>query len=155
MAELKNRLKTDLVTALKAHDELAKSTIRMALASIANEEVAGKTARTLTDAEETAILNREVARRKDAAEAYAAGGRQELVDKELAEAVLLQAYLPQPLTAAEVQAIVDEEVAASAAALGERPTMKQMGGLIKAVNGRVAGRFEGGKVAAMVKAALA
>ncbi|HBX79952.1 MAG TPA: glutamyl-tRNA amidotransferase, partial [Propionibacteriaceae bacterium] len=51
--------------------------------------------------------------------------------------------------------IVDEEVAASAAALGERPTMKQMGGLIKAVNGRVAGRFEGGKVAAMVKAALA
>lgn len=155
MAELKTRLKADLVTAMKAHDELRKSTIRMALAAIANEEVAGKAARELSDAEETTVLNREVARRKDAAEAYAAGNRQELVDKELAEAGILQEYLPQPLGEDEVKAFVAEELARVEAETGEKPTMKQMGLLIKAVNARVAGRFEGAKVAALVKAALA
>ena len=101
------------------------------------------------------VLTREAARRKDSAEAYTAGNRPELAAKELAEAEILQAYLPAALTEAELDALVAEEVAAAAAALGAEPTMKQMGQIIKAVNARAAGRAEGATVAAKVRAALA
>ena len=155
MAAIKTRLKTDLVAALKAHDEARKSTVRMALAAIANEEVAGKTARELTDAEEQQVLAREVSKRKDSAEAYTAGSRLELAAKELAEAAILADYLPQQLTEAEIAAIVDEEVAAVSVALGEKPTMKQMGLVMKAVTPRIAGRGDGKVAAGLVRAALA
>lgn len=154
MAAIKNRLKTELVVALKAHDELRKSTVRMALAAIANEEVAGKAARALSDAEEQAVLARELAKRKDSAEAYAAGNRPELAEKELAEAAMLSEYLPQQLTEAEIGAIVNEEVAAVTATLGEKPTMRQMGQVMKGVTPRIAGRGDGKTAAALVKAAL-
>lgn len=154
MAVIKDRLKTDLVTALKAHDEARKSTVRMALAAIANEEVAGKTARELSGAEEQSVLAREVSKRKDSAEAYSAGNRPELAEKELAEAAILADYLPQQLTDAEIAAIVDEEVAAVTASLGEKPTMKQMGLVMKAVTPRIAGRGDGKTAAGLVRAAL-
>ena len=102
MAAIKTRLKTDLVAALKAHDEARKSTVRMALAAIANEEVAGKAARELSDTEEQTVLAREVSKRKDSAEAYTSGNRPELAEKELAEAAILAEYLPQQLTEAEI-----------------------------------------------------
>ena len=127
MAASKDRLKQELVAAMKAHDELRKSTVRMALAAIANEEVAGKSARELSEAEEQAVLAREVSKRKDSAEAYTGGGRPELAEKELAEAAILADFLPQQLTDDELAAIVDEEVAAVASALGAAPTMRQMG----------------------------
>lgn len=155
MAELKDRIQADLVTAMKAHDELTKSTLRMAVAAIKNEQVAGKEARELSDAEVLGVLNREVAKRRDSAEAYTAGNRPELAEKELAEVEILQRYLPTPLTDAELDAIVAEEVAAAAAQLGAAPSMRQMGLVIKAVNARAAGRAEGATVAAKVKAALA
>ncbi len=155
MAAIKDRLKTDLVTALKAHDEARKSTVRMALAAIANEEVAGKQARDLTEAEEQAVLSREVSKRKDSAEAYTAGNRPELAKKELAEAAILGAYLPEQLTEAEVAAIVAEEVAVVTAALGEQPSMRQMGLVMKAVTPRISGRGDGKTAAALVRAALA
>jgi uncharacterized protein YqeY len=155
MAELKDRIQADLVTAMKAHDELTKSTLRMAVAAIKNEQVAGKEARELSDAEVLGVLNREVAKRRDSAEAYTAGNRPELAEKELAEVEILQRYLPTPLTDAELDAIVAEEVAAAAAQLGAAPSMRQMGLVIKAVNTRAAGRAEGATVAAKVKAALA
>ena len=117
MAAIKTRLKTDLVAALKAHDEPRKSTVRMALAAIANEEVAGKQARELTESEEQSVLAREVSKRKDSAEAYTAGNRPELAEKELAEAELLSQYLPKQLTDAEIAAIVDEEIAAISASV--------------------------------------
>lgn len=154
MAAIKDRLKTDLVAAMKAHDENRKSTVRMALAAIANEEVAGKSARDLSEAEEQAVLAREVAKRKDAAEAYTAGNRPELAEKELSEAALLAGYLPRQLTEAEIAAIVNEEVAAATATLGDKPTMRQMGLVMKAVTPRIAGRGDGKTAAALVRAAL-
>ena len=154
MAAIKDRLKTDLVAAMKAHDENRKSTVRMALAAIANEEVAGKSARDLSEAEEQAVLAREVAKRKDAAEAYTAGNRPELAEKELSEAALLAGYLPRQLTEAEIAAIVDEEVAAATATLGDKPTMRQMGLVMKTVTPRIAGRGDGKTAAALVRAAL-
>ncbi len=155
MSELKDTIQADMVAAMKAHDELTKSTLRMAVAAIKNEQVAGTEARELSDDEVLALLNREVAKRRDSAEAYTAGNRPELAAKELAEVEVLQRYLPAALTDAELDALVAEEVAAAAAGLGAALTMKQMGLVIKAVNARAAGRAQGATVAAKVKAALA
>lgn len=155
MSELSDRLQTDMVTAMRARDAATLSTLRMAIAAIKNEQVAGKEARVLSDVEVVGVLNREVAKRRDSAEAYTAGNRPELAAKELQEVEVLQHYLPTALTDDELDAIVAEEVSAAAASIGGAPTMKQMGLVIKAVNARAAGRAEGAKVAAKVKAALA
>ncbi len=150
MAEMKDRLRADLTTAMKAKDAFTTGVLRMAVAAIANEEVAGAAARELTGAEEQAVLTREVRKRRESAEAYTAGNRPELAAKEEAEADVLMAYLPAPLTEAELDAIVAEEVGAV-----EGATMKQMGLIIKAVNARAQGRADGSMVAAKVRAALA
>jgi uncharacterized protein len=155
MSELSDRLQTDMVTAMKARDAATLSTLRMAIAAIKNEQVAGKVARVLSEVEVVGVLNREVAKRRDSAEAYTAGNRPELAAKELQEVEVLQRYLPTALSDSELDAIVAEEVSAAAASIGGAPTMKQMGLVIKAVNARAAGRAEGAKVAAKVKAALA
>ncbi|MEL4357543.1 MULTISPECIES: GatB/YqeY domain-containing protein [unclassified Luteococcus] len=154
MGALKNQLKQDLVTAMKAKDDAAKSNIRMALTAIHNEEVAGDVARELSDAEETTVVTKEVNKRKDSAEAYRAGGREDLADKEASEAAFLAQYLPAPLTEDEVQTLVDEEVAA-ASVDGEKPTMRQMGQIIKAVSARAEGRSDGKTISGLVKKALA
>lgn len=154
MAELKSRLRADMKDAMRAKEAERLSVIRMALAAISTEEVAGSDARELTDAEEAQVLNREVRKRKESAEAYQAGGRPELAEKELAEIEVLSAYLPQPLTDDEIQDLVDAAVAEWSQANGESPTMKQMGQLVKAVNEQAAGRAEGKVVAAKVRAAL-
>lgn len=155
MSELKDRIQVDLVAAMKARDDLTRSTLRMVMTAIQTEQVAGASARELDDTEVLTVLNREVAKRRDSAEAYTAGSRPELAAKELAEVEVLQRYLPAALTEAELDALVAEEVAAAADQLGAAPTMKQLGLVIKAVNARAAGRAEGAKVAAKVKAALA
>lgn len=152
MGALKDQLHHDMTNAMKARDLPTVSTLRMAMAAIANAEVAGKEAKQLSDAEEIAVLQKEVASRKDSAEAYNAGGRPELAAKELTEVEVLAKYLPAPLTDEELTTIVDEEV--KAAAGDDAPTMKHMGAIIKAVNARAAGRAEGGRVAAMVKQRL-
>jgi len=154
MSELKDRLQADLVAAMKSRDDLTRSTLRMVMTAIQTEQVAGAAARELSDPEVLAVLNREVAKRRDSAEAYTAGRRPELAQKELAEVAVLQRYLPAALTEAELDQLIAEEVAAAAAQLGGQPTMKQLGLVIKAVNARVAGRAEGAKVAAKVRAAL-
>lgn len=152
---LEDTLHADMVAALKARDSELVTTLRMAIGALKNEKVAGKVARELTEADEVAVLQREVRTRKDSAQAYTDGNRPELAAKELAEAEVLARYLPAMLGDDELDAIVAEEVAAAAAAAGEKPTMRQMGAIIKAVNARVAGRAEGSAVAAKVKAALA
>lgn len=154
MSELQDQLQTDMIAAMKAKDELTKSTLRMAIAAVKTEAVAGEAARELSDAEVQAVLNREVAKRRDSAEAYTAGNRPELARQELAELEVLQRYLPAALTEAELDQMVAEEVAKAAAALGSAATMRQMGQVIKAVNARAAGRAVGSVVAAKVKAAL-
>jgi uncharacterized protein YqeY len=151
MADLKDRLRADLTAAMKARDAFRTGVLRMVFSAIQNEEVAGESARELSHAEEEAVLGREVRKRKESAEAYDAGGRPELAEKERAEVELLATYLPTPLTEAEVDAIVAEEVAAVGAGAG----MRAMGQVIKAVNARAKGRADGSVVAAKVKAALA
>lgn len=154
MGTLEDTLHGDMVAAMKARDGERTTTLRMAIAAIKNEKVAGKQARELSEQEEIAVLQREVRTRRDSAQAYTDGGRPELAEKELIEAELLAVYLPESLSEDELDALVAEEVAAAEATLGEKPGMRQMGQVIKAVNARAAGRAEGSAVAAKVKAAL-
>ena len=152
---LEETLHADMVAALKARDPELTTTLRMAIAALKNEKVAGKVARELSEADEIAVLQREVRTRKDSAQAYADANRPELAAKELAEADVIGAYLPAALPEAELDALVADAVAAAEAASGAKPTMRQMGVVIKAVNAAAAGRAEGAVVAAKVKAALA
>lgn len=154
MGDIKNRLRADLTAAMKARDEFAKSTIRMAIAAIQYAEVAGDQARELSDAEEIAIITKEQRSRTESAQTYADAGRPELADKEAAEAAFLARYLPQRLTEAELIELVDAQMAASEAELGAKPTMKQMGAIVRAVNEQVAGRADGKTVAGLVKQRL-
>lgn len=155
MAELKARLRADLTTAMKARDTRTTGVLRMALAAVGTEEVAGDTARELTDDEVMRVLTREVRKRKEAAEAFQGAGRGEQAAGELAEVDVLAAYLPQQLDDAELTAMVDKAVAAVAEQTGAQPGQRQMGLVMKAVSAEVAGRADGARVAALVKARLA
>jgi len=150
MGATKSQLKKDLADALRAKDEAAKMNIRMMMGAITVAEVAGDTARELTDAEELAVITKEMHQRRDAAATYADAGRPELAEKEASEAEFISRYLPAPLTSEELDALVAEAFEA----LGEAPTMKHMGALVKAVNAQAAGRAEGKEVAARVRARL-
>jgi len=154
MAELKDTIRADLTAAMKARDAVTTGTLRMALAAITNAEVAGDTARELSDAEVIGVLTKEVRKRHEAAEVYSGAGRGELADKENAEAEVLQRYLPAQLSDDEVGSLVDQAVAEVTQTLGEAPTMRQMGQVVKAVQAKAAGRAEGARIAAAVKAAL-
>ncbi len=155
MGTLKTQLKSDLIVAMKAHDNAAKSNIRMALAAIGTEEVAGDAARELTETEEQAVLTREVNKRKDAAGSYQSGNRPELAAKEESEAEFLSKYLPAQLSTDEVTQIVEKGIAVVAADLGEKPGMRQMGQVMKAVQAEVAGRADGKTISTLVKQRLA
>jgi hypothetical protein len=152
MGTLKDQLKSDLTTAIKARDEVTSATIRMALTAITNEEVAGKESRVLSDDDVLTVLGREAKKRRESAEAYGAASRPELADRERAELDVIARYLPQPLSDAEVEAIVAAavaEVSASGATGGAA-----MGAVMKLVQPQVKGRADGGAVAGLVKASL-
>lgn len=155
MSELKARLRSDLTAAMKARDALRLGTLRMAVAAVQNEEVSGATARELSDDEVRKVLAREVKKRRESAEAFDGAGRKELADTERAESAIIAGYLPAQLSDDDIPALVAEAVADVAATTGAAPTMKQMGLVIKAAQARAAGRADGAKVAAAVKAALA
>jgi uncharacterized protein YqeY len=154
MAELKAKLRADMTAAMKARDKVTLGTLRMALAAIGTEEVAGDAARELSDDEVLKVLAREVRKRKEAAEAFRGAGRAEQADAELAEADVLNAYLPQQLDDAELADLVDAAVAEVTAELGQQPGPRQMGQVMKAANAKIAGRAEGGRVAALVRGKL-
>ncbi|QFZ16277.1 GatB/YqeY domain-containing protein [Saccharothrix syringae] len=155
MAELKARLQADLTVAIKNRETVRAGALRMALAAVTTEEVAGKTARELSDDEVLKVITREVKKRKEAAEAFAGAGRAEQAELERTESAVLEAYLPAQLSDDELASLVDGVVARLADELGERPGQRQMGQVMKAVNAEVAGRAEGGRVAAVVRAKLA
>ncbi|MFI9381134.1 GatB/YqeY domain-containing protein [Kutzneria sp. NPDC052558] len=154
MAELKEKLRSDLTAAMKGRQTTVVATLRMALAAVTTEEVAGKVARELSDEEVLKVLSREVKKRNEAAEAFAGAGRAEQADAELAEAEVLKAYLPAQLSDEELADLVAQAVAEVAAQSGEQPGQKQMGQVMKAANAKVAGRAEGGRVAAAVRSKL-
>ncbi|MFT2016187.1 GatB/YqeY domain-containing protein [Streptomyces sp. 796.1] len=153
MTTLKTRLQNDLTTAIKARDELRSSTLRLTITAITKEEVAGDTARELSDAEVEKIIAREAKKRREAADAFADGGRTESAERERAEGEVLAAYLPKQLTDEELDALVAEAVAEAKAGGAEGP--RAMGAVMKIVNPKVAGRADGGRVAATVKRLLA
>ena len=149
MPTLKERLRTDLTAAIKARDEVRSSTLRMVLTAITNAEVAGKEARELSDGEVVGVLSSEAKKRREASTAYASANRPELAAKEEAELAVLEGYLPTQLGDTELEALVAQAVAQTGAT-----GMPQLGQVMKAVQPLVAGRAEGGRVAAAVRAAL-
>lgn len=149
MPTLKDQLRADLTTAMKSRDETRTRALRMALTSISTEEVSGRSARDLTDEQVTQILARETKRRREAATAFADAGRDDQAAAERAEEQVLAAYLPAQLSDDELSAIV-------AAAIAETGAVGPgaMGQVMKAVTPKVAGRAEGSRVAALVRAEL-
>jgi hypothetical protein len=122
----------------------------MVLTAIGTEEVAGKAARSLSAEEELKVLAREAKKRREAAEAFRSGGAADRAERELAEEQVLSGYLPQQLTDEELASLVAEALQESGAS-----GPQAMGAVMKVVGPKVAGRAEGGRVAAAVRAALA
>jgi uncharacterized protein YqeY len=149
MPELKARLHSDLNAAMKARDELTVATLRMALTAVTTEEVAGKSARELSDDEVLRVLAREAKKRREAAEAFAGAGRTGLAERERAEGVVLDRYLPAPMDDDEVAELVATAIA-EAGASGPR----DMGAVMKIVVPRVAGRADGKRVSDEVRRRL-
>lgn len=154
MAELKDKLRVDLTAAMKSQDKLRTATLRMVLAAIQSEEVSGKQARELSDTEVIAVLARESKKRGEAAEVYTQNGRGELAANEHAEARIIDEYLPTPLTDAELADVADTAIAQVAEQIGERPGMRQMGQVMKAATAIAAGKADGARLSAAVKARL-
>lgn len=146
---LKQTLQDDLHAAMRERDQVTTSTLRMALTAVTNEEVSGTEARELTDDETLKVLAKEGKKRKESATAYREAGRDELADKEEAELEVLSRYLPEQMNDEELSALVDRAVESTGAT-----SMAQMGQVMKLVQAEVAGRADGGTVAAKVKARL-
>lgn len=147
---LKETLHADLTDAMRTKDDVRRSTLRMVLTAVTNEEVAGKQARELSDDEVLKVMARELKKRKEAASAYTDAGHPDRADAELAEAAVIEAYLPAQLSDSELTALVAEAIAESGAA-----GPQAMGQAMKTAQAKVAGRADGGRVAAEVKRQLA
>jgi uncharacterized protein len=149
VAELKERLRADLNAAMRARDQVRMRTLRMALTSITNEEVAGAAARDLTDDEIVKVLTREARKRREAAEAFSAAGRHDQAAAERAEGEVLAGYLPAQLSDDELATLVDAAIAETGAS-----GIAGMGQVMKTVTPKVAGRADGARVAAEVRRRL-
>jgi uncharacterized protein YqeY len=146
---LKEKLQADLTEAIRGRDEVKSGTIRMLLSAITNEEVAGKAAKVLTDAEIITVLSRETKKRREAVEAFTAAKRDDLANKEKAEAAVIAQYLPEQLSEAEIKKMIAEAIAETNAA-----GPAGMGLVMKVLQPKIAGKADGGIVSALVKAAL-
>jgi len=149
MGTLKDRLNDDLRAAMKSREELTTSTLRMALAAVRNAEVSGAEARELSDDEILSVLTKEAKKRREAATAFAGAGRTDQAAKENAEGEILDRYLPAQLSDAEIADLV-----AGALRAGQFSGKEQMGPAMKAARAAVAGRADGGRVAAEVRRQL-
>jgi uncharacterized protein YqeY len=147
---LKLTLRADLHSSMREHDKVRSETLRMALTAITNEEVSGTSARELSEDEVLKVVTKEAKKRREAATAYLDAKRPELAAKEDAELAILEAYLPAQLSDAELEALVAQALTETGAT-----GMPQMGLVMKAATALAAGRAEGGRVAAIVKSALA
>jgi len=146
---LKEVLQSDLTLAIRARDELKSGTIRMLLTAITNEEVSGKTARTLSEPEIITVLSREAKKGREAAEAFAEGGRLDRAEREKLEGEFILTYLPAQLSEEEIKKLIQEAMTESGAS---GPT--GMGQVMKIVSPKIAGKADGGTVSSLVKAAL-
>lgn len=149
MSTLKDRLRSDLTTAMKSRDELRAATLRMVLAAVTTEEVAGKEARVLRDDEVVTVLGREAKKRREAAEAFGSAGRVEQADRERAEGAVIEDYLPAQLSDDELGSMVSAAIEEAGAT-----DPRGMGAVMKILTPRVAGRAEGARVATEVRRQL-
>jgi hypothetical protein len=147
---LKEKLQADLTDAIRARDDIKSGTVRMLLAAITNEEVAGKVSKVLTDVEIITVLSREAKKRREAVEAYTQAKRDDLTNKEKAEAAVIAQYLPTQLSEDEIKSLISEAItetnASGAAGIGL---------VMKVLQPKIAGKADGGLVSGLVKAALA
>ena len=153
MTTLKERLYADVVTHMKERNKTALTTVRNVLGEIETREKSGKTPVVLDDTQVTSLLQKEAAKRRDTARIYMEAGEPGRAAAEIAEAEVIEAYLPQQLTEAEVEAIIDD-VIAGLRTQGQVPGMRQMGEVMKPVTAKVAGRFDGKAVSQMVRSRL-
>jgi uncharacterized protein YqeY len=147
---LKEKLQADLTEAIRSRNEVVSGTVRMLLAAITNEEVAGKAAKVLTDAEIITVLSREAKKRREAVEAYTQAKRDDLASKEKAEAAVITNYLPEQLSEDEIKKLIADAIAETDA---KGPA--GMGLVMKVLQPKIAGKADGGVVSGLVKAALA
>jgi hypothetical protein len=147
---LKEKLQADLTEAIRSRNEVVSGTVRMLLAAITNEEVAGKAAKVLTDAEIITVLSREAKKRREAVEAYTQAKRDDLAGKEKAEAAVIADYLPEQLSEDEIKKLIADAIAETDA---KGPA--GMGLVMKVLQPKIAGKADGGVVSGLVKAALA
>lgn len=151
MSALKDRLRADLTTSIKARDEIRSSTLRMVLSAITNAEVAGKVARELSDEDVVTVLASEAKKRREAAVAFEDGNRPEMAAKERAEAEVLADYLPEQLTPEEIADLVTSAIAQTGAA---EDGMRAMGKVMGVITPQTKGRADGAAVAAEVRRQL-
>jgi uncharacterized protein YqeY len=149
VSELKDRLQSDLTTAIRGRDEVTTATLRMALAAITTEEVAGASARELSDDEVLTVLARESKKRREAAEAFGSAGRGELADRERAEGTVLDRYLPTQLGDAEITDLVAVAIAETGAT-----GMRQIGAVMRVAQEKAAGRADGKRLSTEVRRQL-
>ena len=147
---LKDSLKHDLTEAMRARDELVLSTIRLCLSAITNEEVSGKEARVLTEAEVIQVLSREAKKRRESAQAFAEAKRPDRAERENAEGEVIARYLPTPLSETELASLIADAMKESGAT-----GPAGMGLVMKLLSPKIAGRADGAAVSAAVRAALA
>jgi len=148
--EIKRKLQKDLIDAIRARDEVKVGTVRMLLTAITNEEVAGKIAKVLTDAEIITVLSRESKKRREAVDAYTEAKREDLVNKERAEGSIIAQYLPEQLSEVEIKKMITEAIAENNAS-----GPAGMGLVMKVLQPKIAGKADGGLVSGLVKLALA
>ncbi len=146
---LKEKLQSDLTDAIRSKDAIKSGTIRMLLAAITNEEVAGKSAKVLSDAEVITVLSREAKKRREAVEAYTNAKRDDLANKEKEEAAVIALYLPEQLSEADIKKLITDAIAETNA-VGPGG----MGLVMKVLQPKIAGKADGGLVSSLVKAAL-
>ena len=146
---LKEKLQSDLTDAIRSKDGVKSGTIRMLLAAITNEEVAGKSAKVLTDAEVITVLSREAKKRREAVEAYTNAKRDDLANKEKDEATVIALYLPEQLSEADIKKLIADAITETNAA-----GPAGMGLVMKVLQPKIAGKADGGVVSSLVKAAL-
>jgi uncharacterized protein YqeY len=147
---LKDSLKHDLTEAMRARDELLLSTIRLCLSAITNEEVSGKEARVLTEAEVIQVLSREAKKRRESAQAFADANRPDRAERENAEGEVIARYLPSPLSETELASLIADAMKESGAS-----GPAGMGLVMKILSPKIAGRADGAAVSSAVRAALA
>jgi len=146
---LKEKLQSDLTNAIRSKDGVKSGTIRMLLAAITNEEVAGKSAKVLSDAEVITVLSREAKKRREAVEAYTQAKRDDLANKEKDEAAVIALYLPEQLSEADIKKLIADAIAETNAS-----GPAGMGLIMKVLQPKIAGKADGGFVSSLVKAAL-